>query len=290
MMMNKLMVVLLAVVLSCGTSKPNSKEMIEVAGGSFIMGNSETPWNLPREVTLDSFLMAKYLVTVSEWQAFLDGARLPFDWDWSDWTIDGKIFRELLPSGDCPAQGLNWYYAAAYCNWLSEQDGLRPCYEIKGELKDTRSAPEVTWNRKANGYRLPTDAEWEYAARGGRLSKGYRYAGSDDPNEVALFKQETSYPVGQMKPNELGLYDMTGNVSVWCWDWFDANPGSWLPEKNPSIDNKEDVRNVSARDPEPMKVIRGTYWDISPRINVFSRDHYPPDAIGFTGIRLVRSR
>jgi formylglycine-generating enzyme required for sulfatase activity len=72
-----------------------------------------------------------------------------------------------------------------------------------------------------------------------------------------LYQQETSYPVGQMKPNELGLYDMTGNVGVWCWDWFNVSPGSWLPEKNPSVDNKDDARNIDALDREPKKVIRG---------------------------------
>jgi formylglycine-generating enzyme required for sulfatase activity len=111
--------------------------MVEVTGGDFIIGSEDVSWNIPRKVTLDSFLMAKYLVTVNEWQAFLDNTQMPFDWDWIIWADEGKAFRDVLPSGDCPAQGLTWYYAVAYCNWLSKQDGLEPCYKITGEMKDT---------------------------------------------------------------------------------------------------------------------------------------------------------
>ncbi len=281
--------VCLCSIISCVKNSPvPSKEMVFVEGGVFQMGSESIEWNTPREVELSSFYMARNLVTVKEWKEFLNDVAVPFNWDLEEsHSFDGKL-KDLMPEEDCPIQGMNWYYAVAYCNWLSKRDGFRPCYRVKGEIKDKRSNPEVVWNKKANGYRLPTDAEWEYAARGGRLSKGYLFAGSDDVTEVARIGQNTSYPVGQMMPNELGLYDMTGNVEIWCWDWFDTDPSKITKKKNPSIDKESDVQNRDERNPESMKVIRGIDWKYPP-INVFERSHYPPQYILWIGIRLVRN-
>jgi formylglycine-generating enzyme required for sulfatase activity len=266
--------------------------MIYVEGGSFIMGSDAVDRNPPHKVTLDDFYMAKYLVTVGEWKEFLADTGLAYDWDWQDPDMDFP-FKEIVPTDDCPAQGLNWYYAVAYCNWLSERDGLKPSYTIKGEVfyslaYEDGDLPVITWNKRANGYRLPTEAEWEYAARGGKLSKGYLYAGSNDPYEVGRYKQERSYPVGQMKPNELGLYDMTGDVEVWCWDWYDGDL-SWLPEKNPSIDNTDDVRKLSDVGLQ-LKVLKGEIWRwVKVPRYVYHRNAYPPIHISWIGIRLVRN-
>jgi formylglycine-generating enzyme required for sulfatase activity len=288
----------------CVLPEDRRKEMVEVAGGGFIMGHDDVwkihdEWtNPPRRVTLDTFYMAKYLVTVGEWKEFLAETRYTYDWDWE--TYDGPLFREIVPTDDCPAQGLNWYYAVEYCNWLSAREGLEPCYTLRKEFFysppgvqysgwDEEDLPVVTWNKKANGYRLPTEAEWEYAARGGRLSKGYLYAGSDDPKEVGRYGQERSYPVGQMNPNELGLYDMTGNVEVWCWDWYDRDL-SWLPEKNPSVDNKADIKKPSKLNAKGRKVLRGSSWEWKTFFpNVYMRGGYPARYFGFIGIRLVRN-
>jgi formylglycine-generating enzyme required for sulfatase activity len=282
--------------------------MVEVAGGSFTMGNNDYLDNPPRRVTLDMFYMAKYPVTVGEWKIFLEDTGYWYKWDWQDQYE--LPFNEIVYADDCPAQGLSWYHAVEYCNWLSKREGLKPCYEIEGkeyfyrtqteQYFEEKYLPEVTWNKKANGYRLPTDAEWEYAARGGQLSGGYSYAGSDNPEEVALYNRDKSYPVGQMMPNELGLYDMTGNAKAWCWDWYDTDT-QWLPNKNPSVDNLSDVMKVedisgNISKEKPKKVLRGMDWESTAGYSksnfgpVYIRYAYPPMYISWIGIRLVRNR
>ena len=110
---------------------------------------------------------------------------------------------------------ISWYDAVEYCNWLSKKERLTPAYNISGK--------DVTWNRSANGYRLPTEGEWEYAARGGNKGMGYIFAGSNDVDEVGWYYDNSggkTHPVGWKKPNELGIYDMSGNVGEWVWDWY----------------------------------------------------------------------
>lgn len=275
-------------VVSCRETPNISVEMVQVEGGTFIMGHESVPWNQPREVFMDSFFIAKYPVTIRKFKEFLADTHLRYDWDREEpYAYDGKL-KDLMPSDDCPAQSLSWYYAVAFCNWLSERDGLSPCYVIKGDVDVFASKKDVRIRKRANGYRLPTEAEWEYAARGGKHSKGYLFAGSDNPDEVAKTMQKQSYPIGIMKPNELGLYDMTGNVETWCWDWFDTNPGSITSKNNPSVDSIKQVKHLDDSNPEPMKVIRGMSWEHKP-FNVYIRDHYPPQHIYWIGIRLVRN-
>ena len=119
---------------------------------------------------------------------------------------------------DNPVDSVDWYMATDYCNKLSEKEGLTPCY----------SGPKYSkvFDYNANGYRLATVEQWLYAARGGKESKGYKYSGSNDIDEVAWYGDNSegqTHPVKQKKPNELGIYDMNGNVDEWCWD-EDSNP------------------------------------------------------------------
>jgi formylglycine-generating enzyme required for sulfatase activity len=135
--------------------------------------------------------------------------------DWLDRPYDFGYGR-----GERPVIDVSWYEAVQFCNWLSQKEGLPPAYVIG------RSAHQVTWNQKSTGYRLPTEAEWEFAARGGLLSKGFRYAGSDNPDEVAWYFNNAgrmTHLVAMKKANEKGLYDMSGNVGELCWDWLEYN-------------------------------------------------------------------
>jgi formylglycine-generating enzyme required for sulfatase activity len=134
-----------------------------------------------------------------------------------------------------PVECVSFYDAIVYCNKRSIAEGLNPCYKINGSYRpiDWGFAPNsfnaewnaVTCDFSADGYRLPTEAEWEYAARGGKHSKGYIYSGSDTLTLVGWYKEnggERPQPVKMKRPNELGLYDMSGNMWEWCNDWYDT--------------------------------------------------------------------
>jgi len=140
-------------------------------------------------------------------------------------------------AGNHPVQYVNWYNAAKWCNARSEKEGLTPVYRLSGAIYRTGES-EPTLNAAANGYRLPSETEWEWAARGGVMSKGYIYSGSNDVNAVAVYQESGGvvpyykissgisrgpWPVGCKEPNELGIHDMSGNVH----EWFGARDG-WL--------------------------------------------------------------
>ncbi|MDR1869424.1 MAG: formylglycine-generating enzyme family protein [Treponema sp.] len=208
-------------------------EMINVSGGSFQMGQNgngssgnETPVH---QVTLtQKFYIGKYEVTQKQWLIVMGS--LP-----SELTTGTNYGR----GDNYPVYYVSWYDALVFCNKLSILEGLTPAYSIDGKIDPDEWGPvptkdDVTWNAvemaaDSNGYRLPTEAQWEYAAKGGSsASNPYRiYSGSDTAGNVAWYKTNSgnkTHEVGKKAANELGIYDMSGNVLEWCWDWNGAYP------------------------------------------------------------------
>ncbi len=181
----------------------NENKLVYVKGGTFDMGHSQFWEKLP--VALDDFYIGKYEVTVGDYNRYL--------------AVIGT--KTLSGSSNKPVTNVSWEDAMKYCAWLSEQYG------------------EV--------WRLPTEAEWEYAARGGKHSKGYKYSGGDKLKDVAFVGDFWKSPkgpadVGSKLPNELGVYDMSGNVWEWCYDWYDFHYHKERPPHNPMGPTKGEKR------------------------------------------------
>jgi formylglycine-generating enzyme len=221
---------IIVIVSACSKTQPDNKEndnFVLVTGGTF----TNTQSNLyGKDAIIPDFYIGKYEVTQQEW----------FD-------VMGSNPSQFKDN-NLPVEMVSWYDCIEYCNQRSIKEGFNPYYNIDRSKNDPKNKAEldsvkwiVTTNAGANGYRLPTEAEWEYAASGGQVSKGYSYSGSDDLEAVAWYWRNSgdslltggwmwpaiennhcqTKPVGAKKPNELGLYDMTGNVREWCEDWYE---------------------------------------------------------------------
>jgi len=204
------------------------KGFIFVPGGTFMMGSTsgESDENPVHSVTVSDFYIGKCEVTQKEWKDIMGNNHSYFKGD------------------NLPVEKVSWYDAVKFCNKKSSKEGLSPCYSGSGK--------NITCIFSANGYRLPTEAEWEYAARGGNKSKGYTYSGSNTIGDVAWYNNNSgskTHIVGTKQPNELGIDDMTGNVWEWCNDWYDKNYYS-----------KSSMNNPTGPSSGASRVLRGGSW------------------------------
>jgi formylglycine-generating enzyme required for sulfatase activity len=242
------------------TAKQNPPEgMVLVKGGTFNMGNNKGIGGekVLHDVTVRSFLIGKYEVTQDQWKEIIGS---------------NPSFRR---GNKTPINFVDWYDAIEYCNKRSIKEGLTPCYSGSGEA--------ISCNFDANGYRLPTEAEWEYAARGGKHSGNFKYSGSNNAGDVAWYRDNYFIyfqPVGWKNPNELGIYDMSGNMWELCWDRYNYDYYSRSPKENPT-GPKTGLRRVT----------RGGGW-LNAEDNQLTtyRNAFEPYRGGFhIGFRVVRT-
>ncbi len=212
--MNKVLqtgfVIVFLLISQLSFSQKKIKDVL-VKKGTFEMGSKsevfkdETPIH---EVEISSFYVSQYEITYDNYAAFCG--------------IAG--YTEPYGTSGFPATNITWERAVMMCNWISRKHGFDKAYKIERDEKN--DIFNVVCDFKSNGYRLPTEAEWEYAAKGGHRSKDYMYSGSNSPYQIAWFSetyQGLEHKSGELMPNELGIYDMTGNVAEWCWDYYGAN-------------------------------------------------------------------
>jgi formylglycine-generating enzyme required for sulfatase activity len=248
---------------------PMEQEMALIPAGSFQMGdhfNEGEDCELPvHTVRLDAFYMDIFEVTNRQYRAYAPS------------HDSGSYEGQSLNGDHQPVVYVSWWDAIKYCNWRSRQEGLEECYdESMGGCDFSKS-----------GYRLPTEAEWEYAARGGLEGKRYPWGDHVSHDEANYHgtggrdQWNVTSPVGCFPANGYGLYDMAGNVWEWCYDWSDCAYYGRGPESNP-------------HGPETggSRVVRGDAWYGDPSGAflrcAFRNNHPPPDHTEYVGFRCVR--
>jgi formylglycine-generating enzyme required for sulfatase activity len=242
-------------------------DMVRIQGGTFMMGSpaseaSRESDEAPHQVTVSGFYLGKYEVTQKEYQALMGTNPSYFKGD------------------NLPVEKVSWYDAVNYCNARSRSEGLTPAYTVSGT--------NVTWTRSANGYRLPTEAEWEYACRagtttpfstGGNITTNQSNYNGNNPyngNAKGTYREKTT-AVGSFAANAWGLYDMHGNVWEWCWDWYGAYPSG----------AQTDPMGASSG---ALRVTRGGSWIVNGQYlrSAYRNSYYPSNSYSYLGFRLLR--
>jgi formylglycine-generating enzyme len=273
---------------------PTNEGMALIPAGSFTMGRTsgDTDSNAPPvTVNVSEFYMAKHEVTKALW----DKVRT---WGLANGYTD--LAAGAGKAANHPVQSISWFDVVKWCNARSEKEGLTPVYTVSGAVMKTgTNAPEANWS--ANGYRLPTEAEWEKAARGGVSGKRFPSGDTISHGQANYYSLDgysydvspTQYyhptyatgsfpftsPVGSFAANGYGLYDMQGNVFQWCWDWYGASS---------YVDGATDPRGSESGSD---RVIRGGSWASNASIcRAAHRSEFSPlSSLYLVGFRFARS-
>ena len=244
--------------------------LVLIPAGPFSLGNTgsyegEYDEKPPATIIISKpFYISKYEITQQQYKAVMGNNPSEFKGD------------------NLPVEQVSWYDALNFCNALSQSEGLTPCYTINGT--------KVTSDFEANGYRLPTEAEWEYAAKAGTKTDFYSgkltYSGNSpiDPNldKIAWYSANSSnatHPVGQKAPNAFGLYDMSGNVWEWCWDRYAEYPS-------------KETKDYQGPEIGTYRVYRGGGWrNLAWYCRSTNRDrNYLDDKNNSLGFRVVKAK
>lgn len=244
-----------------------------------------------------SFAIATKEVTVAQFQRFLDAnpevRRLAQRDPGRDPTRGSRVLRKASPEDESPQVSITWFEAAQYCNWLSKLEGIPEsewAYPQLDQIREGMELPERYLHH--TGYRLPTSAEWEYAARAGATSAWYFGSSEELLRDYAWYAGdafgERAWPVGQLKPNDLGLFDAHGNVWEWIGDMWKPYPSD--ADAPTSIDDEDSVRVVSAQYKRPRR--GASYAYEAPFLRAAHRAPYIPDErrdnVGFRVARTIR--
>ena len=280
---------------ACGNNPDNGMsedipfEMVLIPGGSFIMG-SDTEGAAAciaprpeRTVNVDSFYIGKYQITQAHYYEVM-GINPSY--------FQGASIVTGVNGNNLPVERVNWYNAVEFCNKLSERDGFNPAYDIDKDKKDSNNTEEtdtIKWTVKlidgADGYRLPTEAQWEYACRA-NTTTAY-YTGDTISNNTGWYGDNSggrTHEAGKKPPNAWGLCDMHGNVWEWCWDFVNYGGDNYYDfAPNPDI-------NPLGLDSGNRRAERGGSWRSPPNRVISSyRERYRPHNSGNDlGFRVVR--